>query len=125
MARKVFLIVMVLAVIGAVTVAQEKKFESLKDCMMCLKMNRDKAGKAMEDGDMEAVAAAAGAMKDATMCMNKDFCTGDDFANCGKSFCEAIEKLEKAAKDGDKAAAEEAMASAKKGCMGCHEKCKK
>ena len=124
MVRKVVLVVMVLAVIGAVTIAQEKKFENLKETMMCLKMNRGKAMKAMEAGDMAAVAAAAGMMKKATMCMNKNFCTGKTFAECGKSFCEAIEKLEKAAKAGDMAAAKEAMMCAKKGCMGCHKKCK-
>lgn len=127
MVRKLVLFMTVLAIVVAVAIAQEgeKKLESLGDCMMCLKANRDKAGEAMDAGEMEKVAAAAEAMKKATMCMNKNFCTGEDFAACGKSFCEAVEKLEKAAKDGDKDAAKEAMDAAKKGCMGCHEKCKK
>lgn len=126
MARKLILLACVLAIFGAVSIAQEEpKFESLKDCMMCLKMNRDKAAEAMEAGDMQKVAEAAGMMKKAAMCMNEKFCKGEDFAACGKAFCEAVEKLEKAAKDGDKNAAMEAMDAAKKGCMGCHEKCRK
>ncbi|NOZ20143.1 MAG: hypothetical protein GXP25_03540 [Planctomycetes bacterium] len=125
MTKKFFLAVMALALMGAITMGQEKKFESIKDCMMCLKMNRGKAMKAMDAGDMEKVAAAAGMMKKATMCMNKNFCMGKDFAACGKSFCEAVEKMEKAARDGDMAAAKAAMMTAKKGCMDCHKKCKK
>ena len=106
--------------------APAKKFADLKAIMMCLKMNRDDVVmKAMEAGDMKKVAAAAAVMKEATMCMNKNFCTGKDFDTCGKSFCEAVEKMEAAAKKGDKAATKEAMMAMKKGCMGCHEKCKK
>ena len=127
MVRKLALIVTLLALFcPAVLMAQdEPKFESLKDCMMCIKMNKEKAAQAMEAGDMKKVAEAAGMMKKATMCMNEKFCKGEDFATCGKSFCEAVEKLETAAKAEDKQAAMMAMETASKGCMGCHEKCRK
>jgi len=127
MVRKLALIVTLLALFcPAVLMAQdEPKFESLKDCMMCIKMNKEKAAQAMEAGDLQKVADAAGMMKKATMCMSKNFSKGEDFDKCCQPFCEAVEKLEKAAKDGDKQAAMMAMETASKGCMGCHEKCRK
>ena len=124
--RKIVLIVIVLAVAGTMAWAQdEPKFDSLKDCMMCIKMNKEKAAQAMEAGDMNKVADAAGMMKKATMCMSKNFSKGEEFDKFCHPFCEAVETLEKAAKDGDKQAAMMAMDTAKKGCMGCHEKCRK
>ena len=127
MVRKLALIVTLLALFcPAVLMAQdEPKFDSLKDCMMCIKMNKEKAAQAMEAGDMTKVAEAAGMMKKATMCMSKNYSKGEDFDACCKMFCEAVENLEKAAKEGNKQAAMEAMDTAKKGCMGCHEKCRK
>lgn len=126
MVRKLVLAVVVVALACALTVAQEKKkFASLKECMMCLKMNQDMAAAAVQAGDMKKAASAADMLKQATMCMNKDYCPGKTFAECGKSFCEAVEKLEKAAKESNKQAAADAVVTIKKGCMGCHEKCRK
>jgi len=120
------LLIAVFFAVQTVMSGETKKisFDTLKDCMMCMKKNRDDAKKALDERDYSELAGKAKMLGDCAVYAKKKFCTSMDFAMGCDMQKKSADDLLKAAKAEDYDDAQKALDMIMKNCMKCHKMCK-